>query len=410
MSLERLRAAYENHAVWQKIGDLEQQLKDAPDRDTDSSEDAYDLIVLMVSHLGERGANYSPLISQNVLQQVDTQVSQVTAQVTNWISSKNDTHLQQALMQVSAVLDLLRSWPPAKDRYLKGSISAAEHFQGQADDALDALSERVAGADEVVRTVASSIKESQTEIEKALAGLALFVEQQREAAQEQVDRIDRTLNGLQDTFITAEQERSEKFAKAQDEHAANAKLAAIDQQEDGEKYIARLGELEAQAKKLVDAVGLTGTATEYGRYASDEKAAADRWRLGAVAGFAASFLMFVVTLLFEDFSNGTSWQLVIVRLGGALALLGFGLYSARESAQHRRQERDAKAKQLDLAALDPFLATLPQSERHTIKAAAARRLFSDGGPSTSSAPECGQDLDSNETIQLLRAFLTKQGQ
>jgi hypothetical protein len=95
----------------------------------------------------------------------------------------------------------------------------------------------------------------------------------------------------------------------------------------------------------------------------------------ALLFFSGSFLWLLLGHLLQSEENGSFWQQSVIRIIGAIALLGGGLYSARESAQHRRQARIAKSKQLDLKALDPFIVTLPESEQVAIKVSAARRLF-----------------------------------
>jgi flagellar basal body-associated protein FliL len=53
------------------------------------------------------------------------------------------------------------------------------------------------------------------------------------------------------------------------------------------------------------------------------------------------------------------------------AVAAVGAYAARESGQHRRQERDAKKVQLVLIALEPFIANLPEDSRDDNRAEAA---------------------------------------
>ena len=95
-------------------------------------------------------------------------------------------------------------------------------------------------------------------------------------------------------------------------------------------------------------------------------------------------------------SSTTPWQTIALRFGGSVALLALGYYAAHESTQHRNQAQVAKAKQLDLAALDPFIANLEVEEQRRIKAAAARRLFAE--------PDSGNALTADGVAALADAL------
>lgn len=129
---------------------------------------------------------------------------------------------------------------------------------------------------------------------------------------------------------------------------------------------------------LVDAVALAGTATEYGRYAKDERKSADIWRRVAAAAFGLAFIVFVAMLLFGlggHISTDTPWQLVVFKVTGSAGLLALGYYAGKESASHRKAERAAKSIQLDLAALEPFISKMSAEDKAAIRRGAAQRLF-----------------------------------
>ena len=102
------------------------------------------------------------------------------------------------------------------------------------------------------------------------------------------------------------------------------------------------------------------------------------WRYVAAGSFGLAFVVFVLMLLAGfggHINEDTPWQLVVFKVTGSAGLLALGYYSARESGSHRAAERAAKNIQLDLAALEPFIANMPEEQKREVRLGAARRLF-----------------------------------
>jgi hypothetical protein len=171
-------------------------------------------------------------------------------------------------------------------------------------------------------------------------------------------------------------------------------------------HVIRTQNLKEKAEKVVEALGLTATASAYAAHAKEEREAANIWRRVAVGCFGASFLLFVYLLVKGNVDGSTPWQQIVLKVAGSVALIAAGFYCGRESSQHRQQERLAMEKQLDLAALDPFVANLNEEQRRTVKFAAANRLFAE----TRTHPD--DATSSADLLKLLETVITtmlKQG-
>lgn len=138
-----------------------------------------------------------------------------------------------------------------------------------------------------------------------------------------------------------------------------------------------LSELAEKKKEVNELVGLISGDAVSGSYttsATIEKKTADSMRNGSV------MLMLLITLLlaFTLFDSGRlhfDIETAIFRFVLSLALSVPVAYLARESSKHRAQQYLHQRTALDLQAVTPYIASLPEEEQHRLKADIANRIF-----------------------------------
>lgn len=382
--------SYTGHPLWAAVDAALASLDTGCEQVPDFDHAEADRVRFVLNYVKELGESPQPLVSQATLDGCRAPVVTLTQVLDQWRVGQEPSLLSDAASnRVDAVLDSLRGWPVAKDRYAKGVIAAAEGFVEASHNELDTLRGQVAGLNDEL----TSLRE-QLEADRAAAAAAATAVQQQVTAVEtatdkQTTRLDDALNGLQATFATAEAERAAAHTTAMTEQAKEAADQRSDMEEDLDQDRAKwaglaqgalddLGDLKKQAESLVNAVGLSATSTEYGKYAEQERKAANFWRWVAAVGFIAAFAAFLVMLLtgFGGHITGdTPWQVVVFKVTGSAGLLALGVYASRESSSHRKAERSAKSIQLDLAALEPFIANMSEEDKSTVRLGAALRLF-----------------------------------
>lgn len=136
--------------------------------------------------------------------------------------------------------------------------------------------------------------------------------------------------------------------------------------------------LEVKQKEVDAILGVisgTAVAAGYEQSAVTEKQMADWLRY---ASLACMFL--IVGLLAYTFWETTkdtfSWDKSTFRLLAAVFLSAPAAYLARESSKHRYQQYTHLQTSLDLKAVSPYVASLPDEVQHKIKAELASRVFS----------------------------------
>lgn len=85
----------------------------------------------------------------------------------------------------------------------------------------------------------------------------------------------------------------------------------------------------------------------------------------------------------------------------ALTAGAVATYAARQSSRHRTAELDARRVELDLAAIEPFLAGIPRTEHDAVVIFLARRLFGRDKVSVGEADDSAGFAQLLETIRSL---------
>lgn len=146
---------------------------------------------------------------------------------------------------------------------------------------------------------------------------------------------------------------------------ANASVSAI---------LDQLRQKQSEVNELVGLISGTAVAGSYASSAETEKKWADATRNGSVFLMLTAVLIIGYSLL-ETGTPHFDWQIGLFRLIFSLALSVPAVYLARESTKHRAQQYAYLRMSLDLQSITPYLASLPESEQHRLKAEMAIRLF-----------------------------------
>jgi len=131
---------------------------------------------------------------------------------------------------------------------------------------------------------------------------------------------------------------------------------------------------KAEIDSILGHVSGRAVAGDYEKSATEEKSKADWLRIGSLLCMA----MIAVSLgysFWETIGTEFNWQKSLFRITLTFLLSVPAAYLARESAKHREQQYQHLQTSLDLKAISPFLASLPDEEQHKIKIAIASKLF-----------------------------------
>lgn len=261
------------------------------------------------------------------------------------------------------------------DQFITKGTEEVRGFESETSESMNArLDEVQRKTHDVATEIAQRSEGFTTEIEQRTAQFKGELDQLRETANQVVDttqaqaaRLDEALNSFQESFARKQEERTEAWSEWMAEREREAKL-----------NVGKMEVYKNQSSNLLSAIGVNATATSYGDYAKGQAAAANGWRWGAVVAFSLAAIFFLAAASMSFFGLGTDlawWQVVFQKVGAPAGAAAVGYFLARESGQHREQERMARQIQLTLTALDPFIANLPEEQKEKIRVDVARSLF-----------------------------------
>ena len=170
-----------------------------------------------------------------------------------------------------------------------------------------------------------------------------------------------------------------------------------------EEELKAINDKNAQLDTLLGNAAGRVIVSEYAVSAEQEKIAAEWLRGGSL--FCMAIIIGIAGYSFyESIHQSFDLSNSLLRLALVFLLSVPAAYLARESTKHRQQQYTHLQTSLDLKAINPYIASLPEEEQHKIKSEIAQRIF---------APKDFQSID-NESYpinsqELVMALISKLG-
>lgn len=245
--------------------------------------------------------------------------------------------------------------------------------------------------------------------ESRLETFAQILQTHESQAEAQKTRIDSLISQHQETFLTAQENRSSEyssfisekggtFRETQDEHASKFEALHQQQAEAGQERIDNLQESCDRAKEIVGIIGNIGVTGNYQKIANEEKKAANVFRWIAVGCFVA-MLIAVILVLHSSFSaEACDWSMALFRVITAAIFAVPGIYCAMESNKHRKIEQENRRLELELASISPFLEKIDDKDAETILKELAPKYFGNHVANNDGTPLVNIDPKSVESV------------
>jgi hypothetical protein len=273
--------------------------------------------------------------------------------------------------------------PAVSNGYLKGIVATAADYRQLVDDAMGNVQAKLDEAQAAVTATVRARSESESNATAALEDLKAVIAQSKAEVTSQASRLDTAITEQGTAFNTlgvSWQKQIDEAITASERNAETSIVAAdkagVDQrakyQAAADEHLKSLATLEKQARGLVDVTARNTISIEYAQYARRQGGAATAWSIVAVLVAIGGFVY--ISLLLRNFA-GVSTAEAIFKSTASAAILGAAGFMGREAAGHRREARDAKRTQLDLNALEPFLANLPAADAEGLRIKFANRIF-----------------------------------
>lgn len=378
--------------LWTLVVETQNAIKDhVRDEELDPNDSRLQQLNSALSHLSGYQGFPDVLITSTARSNVGRALEAISSQLPA-IDGIFKPAAGQSVSKFEAFVRAFRSWPQ------RGSVSIAglkQHveqletylgsIQETASQQLDQLKEDSSVATEEVdankqerlNVFGSEVDELRSKLETLHTEMNTASETVTQAQSE----IEESRQQQSIAFKQEQEERSEKFSKLVEKERGAWENALETSESQSQKSLEDIERMKDEAEALLGAMAQRSTATDYSQWAEQQRKSAKWWSWTAVTLFILAAGVFVEsTFHFFTSPQATTgdenlWGDLLSKLGMTGVVLAGAFYAAREAGQHRKEERNAKARELVLTTMDPFMANINQDVRELIRTEAAQSIF-----------------------------------
>jgi hypothetical protein len=325
------------------------------------------------------------LVSTNTMDNINSPISQVLNEITNYKNNRNEGHLSNCLSYIEGLLpyfpQLLVTKTPEDIEAVKNSIikfrqSVGQHLSHLEKDLTDTITEYTKNK-EKLNELNSSITDQKNRVDSIVNEFqSQFLQWQTQRNEEfgnflklGEEDIKGTINTFKKNFDSAMEGYEQQIETQQ--NTFNSLIEDIKTKAQTE--IDQIHTMNKEAEKIVGIISMKGLAHGYQKIANDEGQKAFWWNIGSIA----SMLVIIAFGYFYIINHeGTmSWTALVSRI----VLTGVGItlftYCAKQATNHRNEERRNRKIELELASLDPYLKDLEPEKQKEVKQTLVDKYF-----------------------------------
>jgi hypothetical protein len=324
--------------------------------------------------------NLNSNLQQNILNQLISYKSQPNA---NYLQNANDqiTNLLENLGQLSVMTKKVVSEKPllGLEKSVDEFSSALNIKKEQLQNELNKISTTVDEYEQQIKDFSNTINTKKQETD------TLIAEWQKQFSYAQDTRSNDFIKAQKDIKSNYEgwQEKIKIEADSKVHDIVSKTKETLEQHQKGyddtvSRYLSSATEKHQAILELYEIVAGDSVAAGYFKNAEDEKSQANFWRWVSIIfiAFTAIWtaLTYLLSILFPT-EGGILWAQILKTFSVTAVLLFGAVYSAKQSNIHRQNEKRTRWFALEVKAIDPFISSLDDNERKSLKKILSKRLF-----------------------------------
>lgn len=385
---ERMRS----HQVFTELPEIDKALelaKEACLKDT-TLLDYWDRASTVILHLKTALDQTDPLLAiLGNLNNLSNFLQQARNEINAFASNKNAGHWNNAHAHLDNCLTQVALMPQQNVAGIENMRESAAGYRAAVANWMDAIKKDGDGIAKMQETLQSRITEATTEIntqkQRLDSAIATFQQQFSEAQQirqtefsvaEQArsQAATQSEQGRQVEFDAATKERAEVALKASDDAAQRHNDLVEKLEGDSKAIVNAMEKLKAHAQKVLGIISETGMAHGYQKTANEERAEAATWKKVAAWSLVV-WIAIGVGFFLLTYDKDLTWAAVARQFLISTPFVLLAGFAAMQVSLHQKNERSLRQAELEIASLDPFLATLEDQERNAVKKEFATRYF-----------------------------------
>ena len=167
------------------------------------------------------------------------------------------------------------------------------------------------------------------------------------------------------------------------DYKGQLKTLETDYQQKAKVILDAVNQHRLEVEKLVGVIGAEGVTSGYQDNANRARYTMYVWQVFAVGGFLG-LIWFAYHAFLPTMQGDFRWGAFAARVFLTITVGVFAAYSVSQADRFYKMESTNRRLALELAAIDPFIALLPQEEQYKFKLEVARRTFAQEEPRTDS--------------------------
>jgi len=370
---------FKNHAMHKQIGESIDMLQSYDSKNL-NAEDVLNIARLLkvLCFFRARIEIADPeLLTQQFINTFGGEIGKLRNEVETFSKQKNTANLLSAQAHADLALDCLRFVEPstATDAFIKAVAEASSDFQTKIGQQLDHAKSQVKSVTEGVASTGHKLADQQRRIDENKA----VIEQQKQ-------RLDQAIAQFQQQFSQAEAQRAKDHTAAVGRFEKEYGSLAGKQKQDCDKFfvnadnvlakhVSFFKEKEEEVKRIFNVIGNVAVAGDYKNVADAERRSANLLRAIALLLMGSMIVIAVITFCQSLFHPEVDWRLFGFRLATCIILAFPAVYAAQESSKHRQREKTNRKLHLELAAIDAYLALLPDLQKNELKGKLTEKFF-----------------------------------
>ncbi len=268
------------------------------------------------------------------------------------------------MTNVTAAVELVES----------SSRAAIDRLREASDSEISALTSRLQELDDMVSQVNTALDETRRE-------LALVTKQSKD-----IETSVTETHATQSTaFAKLVTEQQAALAEELESHRTKLESQLADSRKAAVSRVEAIRALEDQGKTLLGKISERTISHDYAAYARRQGLAAGFWTVAAAAVTIASLYLVWQKTVGHDLEP-SGWEVLGLRTLLTAMIVAVAGYLSVVAGHHRDNARRAKQAQLDLNALEPYLAHLQPAEATAVRNEFARHHFLRGPGETRRGP------------------------
>lgn len=303
----------------------------------------------------------------------------------NTISSLDTILLRTTHINCVKSAQNFRGAASSTEKYIKTIGEYNKQLDSNVEELKTKIVELQKKVDEHSQTSTDKLTELKSDIDAEKQRLDTFaVSYQNQMADDKKDFIEMTTE-LKGTFSASQNDRKEAFNREIEENAKVRKefnentIQQLEQiKQDSEQIIKEYDEkfsaFEKQVENIVGIVNTNMFSYKYKEVADDAHKRAKFWH-GVAIALMLAVSAFAVYAFVLTTNQDTNWVRLVAKIFATTTLVTGAAYSARQASKQEKVERYARKIEMELVAIDPFIASLDENRRSSVKEEISRKIF-----------------------------------